>query len=1001
MFFAFTHSASAATYSWQGTTNTNWAVSTNWSPNGVPDAGDTVTISNKTNNPILDQSRSIGVFTMTSGILDLGTYTLTATSTSTFTAGTINNGTMAVNTGITTVATFTATTFGSSVSVASGRILLNGSTFNGTTNSFTKTSIATADTSTGGNTFGSGSTSTFTNTGDQVWYLSSTSNNTFNGDIKFENTSTGSIYLTSATSLSTLADGKTILIGPAGFTGGNLYLSYFTQTGTTAQALTLTGNAIVYLTIGTTFNGNLTVSAPDIVDTGATFNGITNFTRTGLAAASTNGDMANGVSAGVVIGQRDFVHNLVNQGLNAPTAYTFSNVRGPYFDGSKLFVSDYTNHRVLIYNSIPTTNGASADVVIGQPNMTSNTANNGGIGANTFNQPATVYSDGVKLFIADRTNNRVLIYNSIPTTNGASADVVIGQPNMTSSTANNGGIGANTLNNPNGVYSDGSKLFIADRANSRVLIYNTIPTTNGASADVVIGQPDMTSSTANNGGIGANTLSVALGVYYDGQKLFIIDFNNNRVLIYNSIPTTNGASADVVIGQPDFFSSTANNGGIGANTINQPATIFSDGVRLFITDFNNNRTLIYNTIPVINNASADVVIGQPDMTSNTLNNGGLGANTLFNPNGAYSDGKKLFVGDYSNSRVLIYNFIHAPTNFTSTVQTSGSVSLSVDSFTNSALIANKYYFSRSDGTNSGWLTTNTWQDTTVASNTSYIYSVQYGTGDGITSATTTASAVYTLASTPTNLSASSNKESITLYVDSFPNATSGSSGYYFSRSGANSGWIQARTWQDTGLTCGNSYDYSVKYRNGDGVETSSIFLTKSTDGCGGGGLPPVAYQAPISPIGGFKILINPSSPAGSSGLSANAGTTNSPTVTLSLTAGTDIKNMAISNFSDFRDASQESYQPTKQWDLCQQRTTCPAGQYTVYAKFYTQYGQVSETVQDSINKTTDATAPITQTTPTMSADQRVVLIAQIKQQLISLISQLIQMLYLEVEQMRR
>ena len=34
--------------------------------------------------------------------------------------------------------------------------------------------------------------------------------------------------------------------------------------------------------------------------------------------------------------------------------------------------------------------------------------------------------------------------------------------------------------------------------------------------------------------------------------MYISDMGNNRVLIYNSIPTTNYAPADVVIGQKDF-----------------------------------------------------------------------------------------------------------------------------------------------------------------------------------------------------------------------------------------------------------------------------------------------------------------------------------------------------------------------------------------------------------------------------------------------------------------
>ena len=113
------------------------------------------------------------------------------------------------------------------------------------------------------------------------------------------------------------------------------------------------------------------------------------------------------------------------------------------------------------------------------------------------------------------------------------ASTAVGQPNMTSRTYNNGGIGANTLYYPAGVYSDGTKLFVVDAKNNRVLIYNTIPTSNGASADVVVGQPDMASNTANNGGIGANTLSYPYGVYSDGTKLFVADTNNNRVLEYS------------------------------------------------------------------------------------------------------------------------------------------------------------------------------------------------------------------------------------------------------------------------------------------------------------------------------------------------------------------------------------------------------------------------------------------------------------------------------------
>ena len=58
--------------------------------------------------------------------------------------------------------------------------------------------------------------------------------------------------------------------------------------------------------------------------------------------------------------------------------------------------------------------------------------------------------------------------------------------------------------------------------------------------------------------------------------------------------------------------------------------------------------------------------------------------------------------------------------------------------------------------------------------------------------------------------------------------------------------------------------------------------------------------------------------------------------------------MAVSNFSDFRDAGQEAYQTTKLWDICRGRADCPDGEYTVYIRFYTSWGTFSTTVLDSI-----------------------------------------------------
>ena len=251
------------------------------------------------------------------------------------------------------------------------------------------------------------------------------------------------------------------------------------------------------------------------------------------------------MNASVVVGQANFTGS--SSGVSAST---FNGARGISVCNNKLIVADINNNRILIWNSIPTSNNTPADVVVGQPNFTSSTANNGGISAATLNQPQGVACAGGKLLIADKSNNRILIYNSIPTTSGVSADTVVGQSSMTANTATDGNA-LNGLENPHGVTSDGTKLFIADSGNQRALIYNSIPISNGASANVTIGGSHTEACTASK--LSGETE----GIYTDGSKLFIattFPSGAQRLLIWNSIPTSNNSSADVTIGTCDTTS---------------------------------------------------------------------------------------------------------------------------------------------------------------------------------------------------------------------------------------------------------------------------------------------------------------------------------------------------------------------------------------------------------------------------------------------------------------
>jgi sugar lactone lactonase YvrE len=438
-----------------------------------------------------------------------------------------------------------------------------------------------------------------------------------------------------------------------------------------------------------------------------------------LALHSVIGSSTVGSQAVLELGQPDFTHSLPNfvdgKGFNGASYAAVDKSVTP----NRLYVLDLANNRVLGWNSVADLkNGATADLVIGQPDFASVQCNQGlsGVTARTlcfsftptFNLSAlqagaiAVDTSG-NLFIADSGNNRVLEFDQ-PFTTDTVADRVYGQPDFTT-TYN--GISPTNLYEPTGVVVDNSEnLYVADSGNNRVLEYNSALVNNAA--DLAIGAPTLYSGRLDclyvPGRVPQGPNSLCLDIRYKYPinleasvglatdqvgNLYVGDTFNQRVLEYDRPAATGNTTANRVLGTCGSFFANACGGGIGTfgnlrglafdnngalyvGTVRLPDPLTSDTYDValpegfggpavdasgdvYVPDPGNNRLLGY-TAPIQNNETATLELGQPDFVHNGVNF--VDGKGLLTPSRVAIDTSvspnRLYVSDPGNNRVLGY-----------------------------------------------------------------------------------------------------------------------------------------------------------------------------------------------------------------------------------------------------------------------------------------------------------------------------------------------------------
>jgi len=341
-----------------------------------------------------------------------------------------------------------------------------------------------------------------------------------------------------------------------------------------------------------------------------------------------------------------------------PKVINFDNTApgGITSDGRYLYVSDTNNNRILVFDLKNLTDQAEAINVIGQENESLRIPSSDTKG---LYRPVGIATDGKWLFIADSGNERLVIYNlttqqpvlmlgkpnsnvTVPiiefpytqiddlawdgeklyaTVRGSNVVVIIenlleilNSENKSDSKIELSVLGVegvsgcskNLFNSPVGLDVDDKYLYVADRLNGRVLIWDKSKLSDPM---FVLGYEDFNCEIDvedPSGNINVGNYDVAS----NGEYLFVDD-GRGRVLVFERDNLSNGALASFVIGRSEISDLSARQVPTKSETA-VPRGLFADETYLYVADknFYYPAVLVFNISSGIKNGmEAEYILG--------------------------------------------------------------------------------------------------------------------------------------------------------------------------------------------------------------------------------------------------------------------------------------------------------------------------------------------------------------------------------------------------------
>lgn len=348
-----------------------------------------------------------------------------------------------------------------------------------------------------------------------------------------------------------------------------------------------------------------------------------------------------------------------------PSRTTCFGPRGALLSRDWLYICDTGHHRLLAFKADDLNDRSVAAFQIGQSDFEQEGRNGKSEPcAHSLNVPTgicLVGRESTGLAVADAWNHRILIWHKLPQENNVPADIVLGQIDFAKSEANQGksAPNASSMHWPYGVYFDGKCLYVADAGNRRVMIWKTLPERNNQPCDLVLGQKSFDCRDENAGhDVTAMSMRWPHGIAHWGNKLFVCDAGNNRIMVYNTEPQTMGADSDIIIGQVNFTDCDHNQKRYAptAATLNMPYSVAICAGYLMTADTANSRIIGYDLDRLDMGMDATFLLGQPQFKDKGDNRWKPAtADSLCWPyHISYSQGK-LLISDSGNNRISLWS----------------------------------------------------------------------------------------------------------------------------------------------------------------------------------------------------------------------------------------------------------------------------------------------------------------------------------------------------------